>query len=180
MLEDLCRHALSIGSDAIEVEHRDGCEWVSGRKGNAVVSFARFKSLSADAKELRENLSRAHKKPLRTALDGKVYILEIQIRDCFGDDAFTVKIGPAPKIDPTSAPQFTKTQGQYLAFLYYYTKIHGLPPAESDLQGYFRVSAPSVHEMIKTLERNGLIEREPGRARSIRLLVRPEYLPQLK
>jgi DNA-binding MarR family transcriptional regulator len=34
--------------------------------------------------------------------------------------------------------------------------------------------------MIKTLERNGLIEKKPGQARSIRLLVAPEHLPRLK
>jgi DNA-binding MarR family transcriptional regulator len=34
--------------------------------------------------------------------------------------------------------------------------------------------------MIKTLERNGLIERTPGQARSIRLLVKPEHLPLLE
>jgi DNA-binding MarR family transcriptional regulator len=33
--------------------------------------------------------------------------------------------------------------------------------------------------MIKTLERNGLIEKTPGQARSIRLLVKPEHLPAL-
>ena len=70
-------------------------------------------------------------------------------------------------------------QGQYLAFIYHYSKIHRQAPAESDLERYFQVSPPAVHEMIKTLERNGLIERTPGRARSIRLLVQPEHLPQL-
>jgi len=34
--------------------------------------------------------------------------------------------------------------------------------------------------MIKTLERNGLIEKTPWQARSIRLLVNPEHLPPLK
>jgi DNA-binding MarR family transcriptional regulator len=34
--------------------------------------------------------------------------------------------------------------------------------------------------MIKTLERNGLIEKKPGQARSIRLLVAPAHLPPLK
>jgi hypothetical protein len=29
---------------------------------------------------------------------------------------------------------FTARQGQYLAFIYYYTKIHGTPPAEEDFQ----------------------------------------------
>ena len=53
-------------------------------------------------------------------------------------------------------------------------------PAETDLQQYFQVSPPSVHEMIQTLERNGLIERTPGQARSIQLLVALEHLPALE
>ena len=79
-----------------------------------------------------------------------------------------------------SAKTFTPKQGQYLAFIHNYTKIHRRPPAESDLQYYFRVSAPAIHEMIKTLERNGLIEKEPGQARSIRVVVRPDHLPRLE
>jgi Mn-dependent DtxR family transcriptional regulator len=75
---------------------------------------------------------------------------------------------------------FTAKQGQYLAFIYNYTKIHHQAPAETDLQLYFRVSPPSIHEMIKTLERNGLIQKTPGQARSIRLLVKPEHLPRLE
>jgi hypothetical protein len=179
LLEDLCRHALSIGAESLEVEYEDGLERIYGRTGNKSVSFASFPSSSADAKELRENLYRAHKKPLRTVLDGHVYVLKVQIADSFGEDTFAVKIEPAPKPDPTAAPRFTKTQGQYLAFIYNYTKIHGVAPAEGDLERYFRVSPPSVHEMIKTLERNALIQRTPGQARSIRLLVQPEHLPKL-
>jgi hypothetical protein len=45
-------------------------------------------------------------------------------------------------------PTYTKTQGQYLAFIYYYTKIHGIPPAEADMQRYFEVSGPSVHNRV--------------------------------
>jgi hypothetical protein len=179
LLEDLCRHALSVGADSIEVEHKDRREWVYGRKGDVAMSFASFPSSSSDAKELRENLYRAHKKPLRTVLDGHVYVLNVRITESFGEDAFVVAIEPAAKLDPTTAPRFTKTQGQYLAFIYNYSKIHGRAPAETDLQLYFRVSPPSVHEMIKTLERNGLIERTPGLARSIQLLVQPEHLPRL-
>jgi repressor LexA len=37
-------------------------------------------------------------------------------------------------------PTDTKTQGQYLAFIYYYIKRHGIPPAEADMQRYFNVS----------------------------------------
>jgi len=73
----------------------------------------------------------------------------------------------------------TPKQGQYLSFIYYYTKIHGVAPAEADMQRYFRVSAAAVHQMVKTLESNGLIERTPGKARSIRLLLPREELPDL-
>jgi repressor LexA len=74
---------------------------------------------------------------------------------------------------------FTDKQGQYLAFIYYYGKIHGCPPSEAEMQQYFRVSPPSVHQMILTLEAHGLIERTPGQARSIRLLIPREQLPDL-
>ncbi len=74
---------------------------------------------------------------------------------------------------------FTKLQGQYLAYIATYTKLHGRPPAEADIKGYFRVTPPSVHNMIVTLERGALIERVPGRARSIRVLVPRELLPPL-
>jgi len=65
------------------------------------------------------------------------------------------------------AKRFTPKQGQYLAFIYYYTKIHGKPPAEADLQRFFRVTPPVVHQMIKTLAARRFIECEPGTARSI-------------
>ena len=53
LLEDICRHALSCGAQAIEVEHKDGREWVSLRKGETAYAAANFASSSRDAKELR-------------------------------------------------------------------------------------------------------------------------------
>ena len=76
--------------------------------------------------------------------------------------------------------QFTEKQGQYLAFIYNYTKIHGRAPAEADLERYFRVSPPTIHQMILTLEQKGLISRVPGQARSIRLLVPASEIPRLE
>jgi Mn-dependent DtxR family transcriptional regulator len=43
---------------------------------------------------------------------------------------------------------YTDKQGQYLAFIHYYSKIHGRAPAEAEMQQYFRVSPPSVHQMV--------------------------------
>ena len=79
-----------------------------------------------------------------------------------------------------SPAAFTAKQGQYLAFIYAYTRINRRPPAEADMQSYFRVSPPSAHQMVLTLEREGLIKRRPGMARSIEMLVDPERLPVLR
>ena len=81
---------------------------------------------------------------------------------------------------PASEPAFTSKQGQYLAFIHAYTLVLGRPPAEADLQRFFQVTPPSVHQMVLTLERGGLIRRQPGMARSIKVLVDPEALPPLR
>jgi hypothetical protein len=60
---------------------------------------------------------------------------------------------------PASQPGFTPKQGQYLAFIHAYTLVLGRPPAEADLQRFFQVTPPSVHQMVLTLERSGLIRR---------------------
>ncbi len=75
------------------------------------------------------------------------------------------------------APRWTEKQGQYLAFIYAYTTLHGQAPAERDMERFFRTTPPSVHGMVKTLEREGFIRRQPGVARSIELLVAPAALP---
>lgn len=75
--------------------------------------------------------------------------------------------------------KYTAKQGQYLAFIYYYTRINGRPPAQADIQHYFGVSPPTVHNMIVTLERKGLLFRRMGSARTIEVLVKREDLPPL-
>jgi len=80
---------------------------------------------------------------------------------------------------PSAEPSFTDKQGQYLAFIDAYTRVNGRPPAEADMQRHFRVTPPSVHQMVLTLERAGLIRRQCGLARSIEVLVSPERLPVL-
>ena len=81
---------------------------------------------------------------------------------------------------PSSSPRFTAKQGQYLAFINAYTLVLGRSPAEADLQRFFQVTPPSVHQMVLTLERAGLIHRKPGVARSIKVLVEPDALPPLR
>ena len=78
------------------------------------------------------------------------------------------------------ATKYTHQQGQYLAFIYYYTKIHGVPPAEAEMRQYFGVTPPTVHQMILGLEGRGLVTRTPGAARSIRLTLPRADLPDLE
>lgn len=80
----------------------------------------------------------------------------------------------------TKKPAFTELQGQYLAFIYAYSKIHQRPPAEADMQRFFQVTSPSVHRMVNELESKSLIRRTPRTARSIELLVDPDDLPVLR
>ena len=76
--------------------------------------------------------------------------------------------------------EYTRKQGQYLAFIYYYTKLNGVSPAEADMQRYFRTTPPSVHQMVLKLEEKGFISRIPRTPRSIRLLLYRDQLPDLE
>ena len=79
-----------------------------------------------------------------------------------------------------SHPDFTPRQGQYLAFIHAYTLVNGRPPAQADMQRFFRVTPPSVHQMLLTLERAGLISRRPGVPRSIAVMLDRSALPDLE
>lgn len=50
-------------------------------------------------------------------------------------------VAPCASFD--NARSFTPKQGQYLAFIYYYTKIRRMPPAEADFRQFFRVTPPT-------------------------------------
>ena len=79
-----------------------------------------------------------------------------------------------------SHPHFTPRQGQYLAFIHAYTLVNGRPPAQADIQRFFQVTPPSVHQMLLTLERGRLISRRPGVARTMAVLVDHADLPTLE
>ena len=81
------------------------------------------------------------------------------------------------RTDSDSPQDFSARQGQYLAFIHAYTFVNGRPPAQSDIARFFRVTPPTVHQMILTLEKAGLISRrpaarEPSPSSSIRQITR--------
>lgn len=80
----------------------------------------------------------------------------------------------------SESPRFTEKQGQYLAFIYTYALVNRRPPAEADMQRFFGVTPPSVHNMIVELERRGLIRRIPRQPRSIEVAIPAGELPMLQ
>jgi len=98
----------------------------------------------------------------------------------FQDGRFLTMLCPREGRHEKPAPRYTAKQGQYLAFIQQYTTLHGVPPAEHEIQQFFKVSPPTVHQMILMLENKGLIQRTPGAARSIKVLVAAADLPALK
>ena len=71
-------------------------------------------------------------------------------------------------------------QAQYLAFIRAYSLIHRRAPAEADMQRFFRVTPPTVHNMVLVLEKRGFIGRTAVMVRSIQLLVAVDSLPPLE
>jgi hypothetical protein len=54
----------------------------------------------------------------------------------------------------------TRRQLEYLEFIRRYMHRNGVSPAETDIQAHFLVSAPSVNQMVRTLEKMGFIGRD--------------------
>jgi len=71
----------------------------------------------------------------------------------------------------SSAQRPTGRQLEYLAFIAKYIGRFGRSPAESDIERHFLVSAPSVNQMMQTLERRGFITRQKGVPRSVRICI---------
>ena len=76
--------------------------------------------------------------------------------------------------------RFTHRQGQFLAFIHLYRLLHRRGPAETDMVKFFRVTPPSVHGMVVKLEELGLVTREPGVARSVRVAIPEDEIPKLE
>jgi DNA-binding MarR family transcriptional regulator len=74
----------------------------------------------------------------------------------------------------------TRTQGQYLAYIHYYTKVHRRPPSENEMADFFAVRGPSAHRMIIQLEERGYLSRTPGQPRTLRVLLSRECIPDLE
>lgn len=86
-------------------------------------------------------------------------------------------VGPNRDSVSTMAPPFTARQGEYLAFIERFTARRGYPPSFEEIGRHFGTTPPTVNTMIKTLERRGLLSRQPGVARSLKVMVPASALP---
>jgi hypothetical protein len=81
---------------------------------------------------------------------------------------------------PSRPALFTQRQGQYLAFIDGYRRLHRQGPAEQDLMRYFRITPPTVHTMLVKLQELGLVRREPGVPRSLCVTLPRGKIPELE
>ena len=72
---------------------------------------------------------------------------------------------------PRSPDTPTARQAEYLNFIRAFTDRWGVPPSFEEIGRHFMTSAPSVNNMIKTLEARGFLTRVPGQARTLRVIV---------
>lgn len=73
----------------------------------------------------------------------------------------------------------SRSQGQLVAFIYWYTKVHRVPPSENEIAEFMGVRGPSAHAMIVRLDARGVLTRRPGEPRTIRVLLPRNEIPDL-
>lgn len=79
---------------------------------------------------------------------------------------------------PHSGP--TPRQREYLIFIKSFTERWGVPPSFDEIGRHFQTTAPSVNNMIKTLEAKGFLSRVPRAPRTLRVLVPDDALREDK
>lgn len=77
-------------------------------------------------------------------------------------------------------PRLTRKQGQLIAYVYYYTKVHRIPPAENEIARFLEIQGPSAHQMILRLEEKGCLSRTPGQPRTLQVLLPRKEVPDLE
>jgi len=75
----------------------------------------------------------------------------------YSQSAISFPKKPARKRSKKRHPKFTIKQGQYLSYIFYFTKVNGVSPSEKDFQKYFNSSLSAVRRMISNLEKRNLI-----------------------
>lgn len=76
--------------------------------------------------------------------------------------------------------RLSRSQGQLVAFVYWYTKVHRVPPAENEIADFLGVRGPSAHSMVLRLAEKGVLSRRPGEPRTLAVLLPREEIPEFQ
>lgn len=76
--------------------------------------------------------------------------------------------------------RLSKSQGRLVAFVYWYTKVHRIPPSENEIAEFLGVRGPSAHAMIVRLDSRGIVSRRPGEPRNVKVLLTHDEIPDLE
>lgn len=79
-----------------------------------------------------------------------------------------------------ATPDYTDKQGQSSAFIFMDDKVNSRPPAVTDIARFFEVTPASAQRMVNALAKDGMLVRTRGAARSLRVLLNRNDLPELR
>ena len=88
MLSDYLQKAISLNADRLEIEYKDGQEWITAFRGNMGLGIGSVDSTERD--KLFEDLKQL-KKSKRITILGKEYRLSFTEHESFGETVYEVK-----------------------------------------------------------------------------------------
>jgi len=89
MIEDLLAKAVDLGADRLEIEYKDGAEWITAFRGPVGVGIGRVDS--AQSKALLGEIDDL-KRRKRIILDGNTYRLKFSKYESFGEWVYVIAI----------------------------------------------------------------------------------------
>ena len=90
MLVNLIEDALRLGAEAIEIEYKDGEEWVTAFRGNVGIGIAAFSG--QEAEPLFAEFKALKRKKVIT-IAGTDYCLHFRKHESFGELVYRVEFG---------------------------------------------------------------------------------------
>ena len=88
MLEELLKKAIVIGAERIEIEHKDGVEWVTACRGAVGVGIANLDK--AEWETVFQEMTELKKKR-KVLLDNKQYFLGFSKYESFGEWVYVIE-----------------------------------------------------------------------------------------
>jgi hypothetical protein len=88
MMPDLLQRAMELNADRLEIEYKDGAEWITAFRGNMGLGIGSVDSTKRD--KLFEDLKQLKKSKQVTVL-GVVYRLSFSQYESFGETVYEVR-----------------------------------------------------------------------------------------